>query len=109
MRLRAAWMLMPETSVYLNDLAHSGKYEVGSSRETLHMEAIPKAHPMNQPPDNHFRSRILAADAPHIFGALAASNPVHRFRCPCYGKRLAAFAALTRDWSIRFWIFSPIT
>jgi len=137
MRLGAALMLVPKAPVHLNDLAQPREYEVWSSGEIVHMEAIPEAHPMNEPPNNHFRSRILAADAPHVFGALAGSNPVHRFQCLYWGSCLAAIAALTissaslrdipsfmkvaKDFSalrfpelasesfMRFWIFSPIT
>jgi hypothetical protein len=61
---------MPKTAMDENDLLAAGKYEIGPSRESLAVKAIPVALSVGHPPHDHFRYRILAAHASHQVATL---------------------------------------
>jgi hypothetical protein len=48
-------MLMPETTVNLNNFHQSWEHEIRSSRELVNVESVAEAHPMHEPPHCHLR------------------------------------------------------
>lgn len=70
-------MLMPETPVNKNYFLLFLKNDVRVSRKAPTMNAIAITHAMQEAPDLHFRSHVLAANAPHVGAAAFDRNCVY--------------------------------
>jgi hypothetical protein len=66
----AAWVLMPKTTVYENDLVQSRKDHIRNSREISRVQAIPEPHCVHYAPHSQLGFCIRAPHAGHAFTAL---------------------------------------
>lgn len=75
-RSATALMLMPEASPDFDNALQPGEHEIGLAGHLRHVEPIAVSHAMNQPPYDHFRQGVPAA------------NPAHDCRAEFRGKRV---------------------
>lgn len=73
----AAWMTMPEATVYKDAHFKLGQYNVRLSRQILPMQPVTVALGMQEPAHNHFGLRVLPSDPRHHQGSLGRLNDVH--------------------------------
>lgn len=69
MRIDTTVVLVPKTAADFDNLPQPAEDQVWLSGKGWDVEPIPKAHPMNEPANDHFWRSVLRADAPHVFGA----------------------------------------
>lgn len=62
-----------------NDFTPARENHVRASRQSLHVEAIPKSHCMHHTPDKHLGLGIFSANKPHSLTALSRIQSVHQF------------------------------
>ena len=65
-RVDAAGMLVPKAPSHLNDALEPRQHDVRFSGETGDVQAKTKSHSMHDPPNRHFRRRILGPDLAHV-------------------------------------------
>lgn len=58
-------MLVPEAAVHKHRFPPAREHDVWSAGQTFDMEPIAISHPPKGAPDNPFRCRVSAPDAPH--------------------------------------------
>jgi len=76
MAVDAALVLMPEAPVNLNYLVRPCKHHVRSAGELVNVESVTETQAEYKPPHHHFRRRIPAADAPHVFASAMLRQPI---------------------------------
>lgn len=74
----AAFVKVPEASVYEDGFSLRLEYQVWLSREIGNVKAIAKPKAEDNPPNKQFRRCILPSDTPHCFTALLNGNAIHR-------------------------------
>lgn len=70
-------MPMPEASMDQDGFVVSGQYDVGRTRQGLHMQAKPIPQAMQYFSDGQFGSGVLAPHTAHDFTAFLGGNLVH--------------------------------
>jgi hypothetical protein len=75
--ITAIRMLVPEASVYKDDLTAFVKHDIRCSWQTSDVQPIPIPHPGEQPPDKKLWLGVLGSDTAHQKTSLDASQPVH--------------------------------
>jgi hypothetical protein len=80
--LPATWVLVPETSMHKNYLQSSGKNEIRLAGQTSDVQPVSVTQAIYEPPDNHFRTRVLTSDTAHIFRAALWGKSVQSINTP---------------------------
>jgi len=72
----AAVVHVPIAAVNENHPSFGAKHKIGSTRQPTAVQPIPKPHRINDPSNEEFRLRVLAADAAHVEAALFSGQNV---------------------------------
>jgi hypothetical protein len=83
-------VLMPEATAHFNNLSESREHEIGLTRKFRYVEAVAKAHRVNNSADDKLWGSVLIPNAPHILRAAIGRKSVgHTARSS--GKSLISF------------------
>jgi hypothetical protein len=71
---------MPETPMNKDGRHSAAEHHIGAPRQRAVMQAIAVAKGMREPPNDHFRFRVFAADKRHSLATLGWCQCIHRVK-----------------------------